>query len=102
MCYIHLKLYDKVTIVVKLIIVSIGLVFKAMDSLQNALKLSPQTVTYMELGRVHLLKEDISSALSVYKDAVRYRLLQFVMIRCNVADVIVLVTVQRIQSCWPH
>ena len=102
MCYIHLKLYDKVTIVVKLIRVSIGLVFKAMDSLQNALKLSPQTVTYMELGRVHLLKEDISSALSVYKDAVRYNLLQFVMIRCNVADVIVLVTVQRIQSCWPH
>lgn len=102
MCYIHLKLYDKVTIVVKLITVSIGLVFKAMDSLQNALKLSPQTVTYMELGRVHLLKEDISSALSVYKDAVRYNLLQFVMIRCNVADVIVLVTVQRIQSCWPH
>ena len=51
---------------------------KAMDSLQNALKLSPQTVTYMELGRVHLLKEDIFSALSVYKDAVRYNLLQFV------------------------
>ena len=102
MCYIHLKLYDKVTSVVKLIRVSIELVFKAMDSLQNALKLSPQTVTYMELGRVHLLKEDIFSALSVYKDAVRYNLLQFVMIRWNVADVIVLVIVQRIQSCWPH
>ena len=69
---------------------SIEVVFKAMDRLQNALKLSPQTITYMELGRVNLLKEDISSALLVYKDAVRYNLIQLVMIRCNITDVITL------------
>ena len=72
-----------------------------MDRLQNALKLSPQTVTYMELGRVNLLREDISSALLVYKDAVRY-FLQLVTMRCNVTGVIMLVIAQRIQSCWPH
>ena len=69
---------------------SIEVVFKAMDRLQNALKLSPQTITYMELGRVNLLKEDISSALLVYKDAVRYNLIQLVIIRCNITDVITL------------
>ena len=46
--------------------------FQAIEQLQNALDLSPQTVTYMELGRVHLLKKDVSSALTVYKDAVKY------------------------------
>ena len=49
--------------------------FQAIEQLKNALQLSPQTVTYMELGRVHLLKKDISSALVVYKDAVKYNII---------------------------
>ncbi|XP_065913269.1 Bardet-Biedl syndrome 4 protein-like [Dysidea avara] len=54
-CLVHLKAYDK-----------------AVGNLQKALELSPQTVTYMELGRVHLLKKDVTSALTVYKRAVSH------------------------------
>jgi cytochrome c-type biogenesis protein CcmH/NrfG len=38
---------------------------------QNCIQLSPQTVSYKELGRVYLLTGDLGNALDVYKKAVK-------------------------------
>ena len=44
---------------------------QAVDYFQQALELSPQTVTYKELGRVYLLTESLENALGVYQKAVK-------------------------------
>lgn len=43
-----------------------------MEYFQNALQLSPQTVTYKELGRVYLLSKNLDNAVEIYKKAVKY------------------------------
>ena len=46
-------------------------VLQAVEKFKVALSLSPQTVSYMQLGRVHLLNGDTDSAIEVYKKAVK-------------------------------
>ena len=46
-------------------------VLQAIEKFKVALSLSPQTVSYIQLGRVHLLNGDTDSAIEVYKKAVK-------------------------------
>ncbi len=46
-------------------------VLQAADKLRQAFNLSPQTVTYVQLGRVHLLRGSVESAIEVYRKALR-------------------------------
>lgn len=54
-CYIHLKEYEK-----------------AIDAFRTALKMSPQTITYMQLGRAHLKMGSAENAVEVFKKAVKH------------------------------
>eukprot|EP00731_Ephydatia_muelleri_P026396 Em0018g496a len=54
-CYIHLKEYEK-----------------AIDAFKTALKMSPQTITYMQLGRAHLKMGSAENAVEVFKKAVKH------------------------------
>lgn len=44
---------------------------QAIEKFKVALSLSLQTVSYIQLGRVHLLNGDTDSAIEVYKKAVK-------------------------------
>ncbi|KAM5242920.1 BBSome complex member BBS4 isoform 5-T6 [Hipposideros larvatus] len=54
-CYIYLKQFNK-----------------AQDQLQSALHLNRHDLTYMMLGRIHLLEGDVDKAIEVYKKAVEF------------------------------
>jgi len=46
-------------------------VVQAIEKFKVALSLSQQTISYIQLGKVHLLKGDVGSAIDVYKKAVK-------------------------------
>ena len=43
---------------------------KAEEKLREAVKLSPQTNSFVQLGRTHLLRGDLGKAVDVYKTAI--------------------------------
>ena len=43
---------------------------KAEEKLREAVKLSPQTNSFVQLGRTHLLRGDLEKAVDVYKTAI--------------------------------
>ena len=45
--------------------------WQAIDCFKLALTRSQQAVTYVHMGRAHLLKNDIEGAISVYEEAVQ-------------------------------
>uniref|UniRef100_A0A8I3PY72 BBSome complex member BBS4 n=1 Tax=Canis lupus familiaris TaxID=9615 RepID=A0A8I3PY72_CANLF len=54
-CYIYLKQFDK-----------------AHDQLHNALHLNRHDLTYIMLGKIHLLQGDLDKAIEIYKKAVEF------------------------------
>ncbi|XP_061450896.1 Bardet-Biedl syndrome 4 protein isoform X2 [Rhineura floridana] len=54
-CYMHLKYFNK-----------------AKDQLNNALELNQHDLTYMTLGKIHLLEGQTDKAIEVYKKAVEF------------------------------
>ncbi|XP_054989915.1 Bardet-Biedl syndrome 4 protein isoform X1 [Sorex araneus] len=54
-CYIYLKQFNK-----------------AKDQLHNALHLNKHDLTYIMLGKIHLLEGDLNKAIEVYKKAVEF------------------------------
>ncbi|XP_023408662.1 Bardet-Biedl syndrome 4 protein isoform X3 [Loxodonta africana] len=54
-CYIYLKQFNK-----------------AQDQLYNALQLSRHDLTYIMLGKIHLLEGDLEKAIEIYKKAVEF------------------------------
>ncbi|XP_008970148.1 Bardet-Biedl syndrome 4 protein isoform X4 [Pan paniscus] len=54
-CYIYLKQFNK-----------------AQDQLHNALNLNRHDLTYIMLGKIHLLEGDLDKAIEVYKKAVEF------------------------------
>ena len=47
------------------------LCIQAIDAFKTALKMSPQTITYMQLGRAHLKMGSAENAVEVFKKAVK-------------------------------
>ena len=45
---------------------------KAIEHFQAAIALSPQTVSFVQLGRVYLAMGSVEDAIDVYKRAVKY------------------------------
>ena len=45
---------------------------KAIEHFQAAIALSPQTVSFVQLGRVYLSMGSVEDAIDVYKRAVKY------------------------------
>ncbi|XP_076979975.1 BBSome complex member BBS4 isoform X3 [Tamandua tetradactyla] len=54
-CYIYLKQFNK-----------------AQDQLNNALQLNRHDLTYIMLGKIHLLEGDVDKAIEIYKKAVEF------------------------------
>ncbi|XP_008014180.1 BBSome complex member BBS4 isoform X2 [Chlorocebus sabaeus] len=54
-CYIYLKQFNK-----------------AQDRLHNALNLNRHDLTYIMLGKIHLLEGDLDKAIEIYKKAVKF------------------------------
>ena len=78
-CYIHLKEYEKVCALnilipsifyLVIIIIMCGYV-QAIEAFKTALKMSPQTITYLQLGRAHLKIGSAENAIEVFKKAVK-------------------------------
>ena len=44
---------------------------KALEALSRSLEISPQTVTYKELGRLYLKKGDLVKAVEIYRKAAK-------------------------------
>lgn len=44
---------------------------QAIERFKAALALSPQMISYNQLGRVHLMQGDVESAIEVYRKAVK-------------------------------
>ena len=43
---------------------------QAVEKFSEAVKLSPQTLSFIQLGRVHLLRSEVDKATTVYRTAV--------------------------------
>ena len=83
---------------------------QAVEKFSEAVKLSPQTLSFIQLGRVHLLREEVEKASEVYKTAIEWVFdshpvllcwpvwtpLHYYCILCSTADII-----QRILTCQP-
>ena len=63
MCCVYLKDYQK-----------------AIEHFQAAIALSPQTVSFIQLGRVYLSMGSVEDAIDVYKRAVKYVKSVFLML----------------------
>lgn len=47
------------------------LLWQAVEKFGEAVRLSPQTLSFVQLGRVHLLRAEVGKATDVYQTAVK-------------------------------
>ncbi len=72
-----------------------SLCLQAEEQLNLALQLNKHDLTYMMLGKIHLLQGDTEKAIDVYKSAVEYVSIHILTFNTVCQTIVVLVL-----SCW--